>query len=127
MAGNVQVSIGTGIMKPFIDSGKVLALATTGKDRWSLYPNVPTLKESGIDQTVTSWTGVAGPPGMSDDVTNALAQAINAALNQSGVRKKLDDFGLSDFRATPTEFGGFIRAELRRWADVVKAANIQLN
>lgn len=128
VAGHVPALFGTGVLKPHIDAGRVVAIATSGKERWSFYPNVPTIRESfGADISISSWVGVAGPPGLPDSVTGTLNKAIGDAVNTAVVRQKMEELGVTPLRGSPKEFGDLIRADLMRWSKVFKVANIKLD
>ncbi|MGG2382909.1 Bug family tripartite tricarboxylate transporter substrate binding protein, partial [Salmonella enterica] len=78
-----------------IQSKQLKALAITGDARSKALPDVPTLKELGIEGAdVFSWQGVAAPKGLPADVKTRLQTEIVAALNEPNVRKRMEDMGL---------------------------------
>ncbi len=114
--------------RPFINSGKVVGIATTGSQRWSAFPDLPTLTESGIAVASSTWYGLVAPPGTPPDVIAKLNSAFNAAMQVPEIRKNLEEkFGmLPRGNLTPDEFTSFIRAESRTWAPILKASGIKI-
>ena len=124
--GQVQMSITSGTVKPFVDSGKVIGIAVTSAKRWSLFPNLPSIQESGIkDFEASAWQGLVGPPGLPPDVVNRLNRSTVEALKDAELRRKLVDMGLVVGSSTPEEFTNFIKADLAKWTPIFKAANIK--
>lgn len=111
----------------FIQSGDIVALATTGGERSPLLPNVPTLEEEGIDIKATLWTnGYVVPTGTSDDIVDKLRTAISATVNEPQVREKIAALGMSHTEMQGEAFEAFLQSEMSVWGDVVKSNNIRL-
>ena len=127
LEGRVQLTISGSILKPGIDSGKLVGLATTGPTRWSLFPNLPTLKESGLDMFAITWYGIIAPPGTPPDIVRRLNAAYNAAMKTASIEKRLAEFGMSTGYPTPELFDGFIRSEVAGWTPIIKAAGIRFD
>lgn len=128
VAGEVQFAMPSASAKPFTDSGKLVALATTGPKRWHIFPNVPTLDELGYKGYVSStWMGVAAPSGVSRDVVTKLNGAFMAALKSPEIQGKLQDLGFAVVGSNPDQFSSLIRADLEAWAPVIRKAGIKLN
>lgn len=106
---------------PFIQSGKLRALAVTSQVRASLAPTLPTVAESGLPGfVVKSWYGVLAPKGTPAPVIAKLNTAMNAALASEAVKKKLAALGANPEPSTPAAFTSFVSSEVRRWGDVVR-------
>lgn len=128
LGGQVPLMITSGSAKQHIDSGKLVGIAVTSPIKWDFFGNLPTLKDTLGAQVVTSsWMGVVGPPNMPPEVTMRLNRAFLGAMDSPTVQKQLADLGVVVRKASPQEFGTFIRSELDRWGVIVKAGNIKLN
>jgi len=127
LGGHVNVAILAGAAKPMVESGKLIALATTSGTRWPLYPNTPTAVEAGLQNyVVTTWIGFAGPPGMPAELVNRFNDAFNRALKDPEVRAKLGEIGMIIQGSTPAEFTQFIKADFVKWEKVISDAKISL-
>lgn len=113
---------------PFIKTGRVKALAVTSAARVSAFPDVPTMKEAGqekIDGLV--WYGLLAPAGTPRSVIAKLNAESVRVLAMQEVKDRLTTVSIDTAGGTPEEFGSFIRAELAKWAPVVKAAGVKAN
>jgi tripartite-type tricarboxylate transporter receptor subunit TctC len=128
LSGQVQmVLIPTSSVLTFINSGKMRALAITAAEgkRLAILPDVPSMKEAGVpDMVIYQWHGLVGPPGMPKDVVDKLRSEVVKALAVTAVRDAFLAQGAETVGADQDEFGRRIRSDLRRWAEVVKAAGI---
>jgi tripartite-type tricarboxylate transporter receptor subunit TctC len=107
---------------------RVRLLATTGKTRSRLFPDAPTVAESGVGQfAVDTWWGMVGPAGMQPTVVTLLNQAVGEATAGDALRKRFADEGAEPFRGGPAEFADVLRDELRNWRKVVQDAGIKLD
>jgi tripartite-type tricarboxylate transporter receptor subunit TctC len=110
----------------YVESGQLLALASSETTRASAAPNLPTVAEAGLPGFDTSvWFGVMGPTGIPREVVEKLSRAINEALGDAEVTTPLHAAGLDIKGGTPVEFGVFIASETRKWNDVVTAAGLR--
>jgi tripartite-type tricarboxylate transporter receptor subunit TctC len=108
-----------------IQGGKVRALAVSSAQRNPLLPNVPTLRELGINGAeVESWQAVAAPHGLPADIKAKLHDAIVAGLNDPEVKKKLIAQGFEIVGNTPEEFAKFEAQESARWKKLIEARHI---
>ncbi|GAA4408022.1 MFS transporter [Advenella faeciporci] len=113
---------------PSIQSGKFKALAVTSDTRVAELPNVPTMKEAGIDNmVVTAWFGLLAPAGTPDEVVNKLHKAAKAALESEDVKTRFAGMGGQAGGNTPAEFAKYIEDQQALWADTVKAANLKMD
>ncbi|MGE0796983.1 MAG: Bug family tripartite tricarboxylate transporter substrate binding protein [Lautropia sp.] len=111
---------------PMVQSGQIVPLAVTGRQRSPLLPAVPTVAEGGYpDYEFTSWTGILAPAATPSAVVGRLNRAIRDALAEPGLRKRLEDLGGSIETGTPEQFGRFIRDEVAKWSKVAQTAGIK--
>ena len=111
---------------PQVNAGKLRALGASSKTRSSLAPDVPTVSEAGAPgYEVTVWFGVVGPAGMPPEIVRKLNSEMNAILNMDDVRRRFEDQGVEPVGGPPSHFSDHVRAEIQKWAKVVKDANIQ--
>lgn len=112
---------------PFIRSGKVFPLATTGKIRDPSLPNVPTISEIGFPQfEVINWNGLFAPAGTPSDIVLQLNKAMMEALTSPTVKEKLDLQGALPMPMKPQEFSKFIREESIKWEKLIKIAHASI-
>lgn len=110
---------------PHIRSGRLAALATGGAERLDTLPEVPTLKEAGLDvDSVDMWYGVLAPKGIPDDVVQRMNEEIGRVLARPEVAAAFQAQGMVPATATPAEFGTLVRQDAERWAEVIRAGNI---
>lgn len=102
--------------------GKVRPLAVTGGKRSELIPDVPTMKEQGVDMDVVVWYGLLAPAKMPTRITNRLAEAVGKLVQEPDVRAKLLAQGSEPLGNSPEEFSRILKAEVPTWAAVVKAS-----
>lgn len=112
----------------FIKSGRVKALAVTSAARVAAFPDVPTMKESGVGKVDgLVWYGLLAPAGTPRHVIAKLNAESNRVLAMQDVKDKLLAVSIETAGGTPEDFGRFIRAELDKWGPVVKAAGVTAN
>ncbi|MEK7231053.1 MAG: tripartite tricarboxylate transporter substrate binding protein [Pseudomonadota bacterium] len=113
---------------PHLRAGaKVRPLAVTAAKRVPDLPDVPTLAEAGVpDSVVLSRTGILAPAGTPRDIVNLLNAELNRLLQQAYVRDRLNSYGLVPVGGTPEDLGNHLKSEIARWTKVVKAAGIKL-
>lgn len=127
MAGQVQAlvtSLPTAL--PHIRSGKLRPLVVTSEARSPLLPDVPSAKEAKLPSFVMDfWVGFAAPAGTPQPVIDTLNKAFAAALNADDGRRRLAEQGLTPVVNTPAQASQQAASETKRWAAVVKSANIK--
>ncbi|WP_038211262.1 Bug family tripartite tricarboxylate transporter substrate binding protein [Xenophilus azovorans] len=110
---------------PHIQAGKLRVLGVANEARTPLYPQAPTLREQGLPTVVGyGWYGMLAPAGTPAAVAERLNAEIRAAVADPEVRRKAEAAGLELRGGQPAEFSAFIAAETRKWAQIIKAANI---
>jgi tripartite-type tricarboxylate transporter receptor subunit TctC len=113
-------------IKPYVDTGQVRALATSGLFRSPALPNLPTLKEAGVkDFAYAPWYGVFAPAKTPTATLNELHDAVNVAVQDPVNREKLALQGLELKALTREEFQGIYIADLERWGSIIKKLNIK--
>jgi tripartite-type tricarboxylate transporter receptor subunit TctC len=111
---------------PFIQSGKMRALAVTSAKRANQLPNVPTMAEAGVPGfEFMLWFGLWGPSGIPDPVVDRVRKGFGSALADPGVREKLSTLGNDVLTMSPAEFRKFVRREVADTARIFKAAGIK--
>ncbi|MFY0477285.1 Bug family tripartite tricarboxylate transporter substrate binding protein [Achromobacter marplatensis] len=112
----------------FIREGKLRALAVTSAARSPQLPDVPTVAETvapGFE--MGAWQGVVAPAGTPAPVIKRLNTEILRALQSPEMQKQLKAQGAQALGSTPQEYGAYIQSEIKRWGEVVKAANVKLD
>lgn len=111
-----------------IKNGKLRALAVTAAKRTDDLPQIPTVAESGYKgfEAVT-WFGLLGPAKLPTSVVSTANAELNKALNSADLRKKLEDQGLNVTPGTSDEFGKLIKADIAKWAPVVKDSGAKVD
>jgi tripartite-type tricarboxylate transporter receptor subunit TctC len=129
VAGQVQFMIDG--PPPFIGhvkSGRLRALAAAHAKRLEQLPNVPTFAEQGYaGMEAGLWYGMLAPKGTPRSVIVKLNTAINQALKQNDVRDRFTASSIGVIGGSPEEFGAYIAAEIKRWGEVARAANVRLD
>jgi tripartite-type tricarboxylate transporter receptor subunit TctC len=107
-------------------SGRLRAIAVTSAHRCPIFPNVPTVAESGLPgfETVTHY-GVLAPAGMRREIVESLNSTLVKGLHAGDTRKRLEADGSELHTSTPEEFARLIRTETAKWSTVIKAAGIK--
>ena len=103
-------------------AGTIRILAVTGSQRSPFLPDVPTMGEAGYNVVVEAWLGVFVPARTPADIVNALSTAIAEAVNSSQMIENLAKLGNTTAFQTPAEFAAIVKADVARWAPVVKAS-----
>ncbi|MEN3353227.1 MAG: hypothetical protein V7640_1385 [Betaproteobacteria bacterium] len=120
----VNVSNVPAIVGP-VQGGRLRALAVTSAQRVSLLPNVPTMQESGVPGfEVNSWYGVAAPAATPAPLLDKLNADITSVLRMPEIQQRLTEMVIPPSPTSRKEFDQFIRAEIARWAQVIKDAGI---
>ncbi len=129
IAGNVDMMFdGLGSSAQHIKGGRIKALMVSGNKRNPAFPDVPSAAELGLpDYTVTTWYGIWAPKGLAADVQTRIVEELRRATATDELKAAWASNG-ADFGAfTPAQFGGFVSAEVKRWAAVVKASGAKLD
>ena len=126
MSGEVDmVFINVPAILQHVRSGRLRPLAAAGSKRSELLPDVPTLKESGINLEMALWFGVLAPAGTPNQIVQSLNAAIAKAARAPDVRQKLLDQGAEPVGNTTEEFAAMLRDEVPKWGEVIRASGIK--
>jgi 2-methylaconitate cis-trans-isomerase PrpF/tripartite-type tricarboxylate transporter receptor subunit TctC len=110
---------------PHVKAGKLKALAIAGPKRAALLPDVPTLKEAGVDGVdVQQWYGFFAPAKTPKPVIEKLNKALNEVLADKEIVKRIEDHGADVESSTPEQFGKLVKDELVKWKAVVQKAKL---
>jgi putative tricarboxylic transport membrane protein len=110
-----------------IRAGTVKGYVVSANQRLAALPNVPSAKESDTNYHMSIWAGIFAPKGTPKELINKLAGALDKALDDSSVRKRLADLGGSipaKQERTPTSFARLVKTEVARWSPILKAASL---
>lgn len=110
-----------------IQAGRIRPLAILAKERYPLFPNVPTISEAGVkNYDVNNWYGVVVAAGTPEAIVNKLNSALIKALRSDEVQARFNGLGLVPVSNTPKEFQSFIVAESARWAEIIRVSGASL-
>ena len=110
---------------PHVKSGKLKALAVAGPKRSPLLPDVPTLKEAGVDGVdVQQWYAFFAPAKTPKPVIEKLNKALNQVLADPEIIKRIEDHGADVETSTPEQLGTLVKSELAKWKGVVQRAKL---
>ena len=128
IAGHVQVLFGDIVAtSPHVKSGKLRALGITSPQRSASLPEFPTIAESGVPgYDAVGWFGVFAPAGTPGAIIDKLNAAIRDHVHRPEVKARLSGLGADVVASTPEAFAEKQRADLERWAKVIKAANVRI-
>jgi tripartite-type tricarboxylate transporter receptor subunit TctC len=127
MAGQVQVMFTVGPAGlPQVRAGKIRGIAVSTAKRSSFVPELPSVAEAGLAGfDVFGWNGILAPAKTAQPVIAKLHAGVVNALRLNDVQQRLEGLGFEPVGNTPEEFGRFIRADIARWAKLIKSANVK--
>lgn len=112
-----------------VRGGKMKSFVVMSPERWKPLPDIPTMKEIGLDMTIPFWHGLWGPRGMPKDVVAKLNSAVLAAFADPGVQKRIADLGQTippKDQLTPEALGKWHQAEIDKWWPLIKSYGIKI-
>ena len=129
MSGEITTILGEpASVVPHIKSGKLRAIAVTSGRRALAMPELPTVAEAGVPgYEVTSWNGILAPAATPADIITRLNTEFNKIISTPAMKQKMIDNGYEPMGGPPEKFGAKIRAEIAKWAPVVKAAGVRVD
>lgn len=132
IAGQIDMMMPVaGVAKPFVDSGRIVALAVDGEKRWDQLPNVPTAIESGMrefkEPLYRGWLGYVTATGVPTDVVEKLQNALVTALRSTEARNAFAAVGFQVVGSSPQEFAAAVRAELERNRKLIDSGAIKVD
>ena len=131
IGGQVDMMFDTTVVAgPHIESGKLRALAVTSAKRTPSLPNVPTVAESGgaglADYEVISWQAIFAPANTPKPIVDRLHAEIGKILKEPDIQERVAKLGMQGADMTTDQIAAFQKAEVAKWAAVIKSANIKL-
>ena len=128
MGGQVELGMAsTAAQAQHVRGGKMRALVLTGDKRSHTMPEVPTLKEQGIDVVAHAWWGILAPAGTPRPIVDRLVAELNKAINLPDVKKTLTEtMGMDVTALSPEATQAFIAGEMQRWGKVVRDNNVRI-
>lgn len=129
LAGRTHVFFATmPTMLQHVKAGTVELLAVTSAKRSHLFPEVPTVAESGMANFgITTWWGLVAPAGTPEPIVARLNKLVNEAAAKEPLKSRLISEGAQAYSTTPAQFAGMLADELALWKDVAKTSNIKLD
>ena len=110
-----------------IRAGKLRALCVTGTEKYELIPEPPTCRSDAPGLEAVNWWGVLYPAGTPKPIVDKLHQDTVKVLADADTKKRFADLGVETKSSSPSEFSAFIKAEMGKYAKLIKEANIKVN
>ena len=128
VAGQTQLMFATPVeVAQHVTTGRLKVLAATAPQRLAAFPQVPTMLESGFaDYDIRSWFGVIAPAGTPASVISKIAAELAHSVENADIRERLAAQGAEILVKTGEDFAAFIRADIARWSEVVKASGAKI-
>ena len=129
VAGRVEVAFNAAVgLVPFVTSGKLRLIAVSTLQRFPLFPNAPTLDESGVKGFEgSSWQGMVAPAGVPGPIVTRVNREIVSALQTRAMREKVLELGGVVVAGSPAAFEAFFKAEAKKWSAVAQKAGMLKN
>ena len=128
VSGEVDLTFADIAVMPLVRSGRLKALAVTTANPSPLVPGVPTLAEAGVAGVdIPSVAGFLAPAGTPRDTVAFVNSSMGKALAAGDLRERLIGLGFEPYQTAPEEFGAFLAAEVRRYAQVIRDAGIKVD
>jgi putative tricarboxylic transport membrane protein len=128
LRGDTQIGVESyAALKSAIDAGQIRAIASSGSKRSPQQPDVPTLRESGIDAAVDGWNSLVAPAGTPRDIIAFLNGHVRAIVADSDFQKRMIDLGGEPATCSPEELDARLKSDVAMWAAIVKKAGLEPN
>jgi tripartite-type tricarboxylate transporter receptor subunit TctC len=126
LRGDIQIGIESyAALKSAIDAGQIRAIASSGNKRSPQQPDVPTLREGGIDAAVDGWNSLVATAGTPREVIAFLNAHVRAIIGDPDFRKRMIELGGEPVAGSPEELDARLKSDVDMWAAVVKKAGLQ--
>lgn len=127
LGGQVPLMFGPSpVLVPMVQAGRLRALAFTGLKRSPQLPNLPTVDELGIKgYEATGWYGLYGPRGMPRAIVDQLSRAMRQIVDMPDTRERFTALNLEPIGSTPEQFAEFLKADMKKYADIARKAGIE--
>jgi tripartite-type tricarboxylate transporter receptor subunit TctC len=126
IAGRVQYEIDGTASIGQVKAGKVKLLAVTSKQRWSVFPDAPTVAETVPGFDATTWYGLFAPAGTPKAIIELLNAKANAAIRAAAAKEALDQLSIDPGGGRPDVLAKQVRAEIDKWVDIARKRNIRI-
>lgn len=127
MGGQVEMLItGVSSAMPHVKAGRLRGLASTGRKRLTIAPNVPTIGETVPGYEANSWYGIFAPAGTAQATIDRLHAELGKMVRRSDMKERLASMGVEPEGTAPAEFAAQVREEIAKWAKVVKLAGVEV-
>jgi tripartite-type tricarboxylate transporter receptor subunit TctC len=124
VAGNLPLMFAPVVnTRALIQAGKLRALGTTGLKRLPQFPDVPAIAEALPGYHSQAWFGLFGPARMAPELVRRLSDAARAAVTTEALKKRLEQDAAEAVASSPEEFAAFVKADIPRWAELVRYSN----
>jgi tripartite-type tricarboxylate transporter receptor subunit TctC len=125
LGGRLDVAISDMSAIEYVKAGKLHALAVTTANRQRALPDVPSLAEFLSSYDASTWYGLGAVKDTPSEIIKVLSTAVDAALQDPKHVSRLSELGLTITVRSPNDFETFIASEVKKWDEVIKAANIR--
>lgn len=127
LAGNVKLMMDSlASALPHIREGRLVPLAVTSAQRAPQLPEVPTTNETVPGTEAAGWAGLVAPAGTPDAIIGRINGDVDSILENPEIAARMRQLGGEPMPGSPDDFAAFIRAEIAKWAEVARAANVRL-
>ena len=128
IGGHVQMMFDAiTVMAQGVRSGQLIALGTTGDKRSTVTPDIPTVAEAGVPgYDATIWLGLMAPKGTPQEIVDKLNAEVTKVIARADIKKMWGEQGAVPMTMTPTEFDKYLRADIEKWAHVVKVSGAKV-
>lgn len=127
LAGRISMTFDMATALPYVQEGKLRAIAVANPERSSALPDVPTIGETVPDYAASAWYGLFAPAGTPDTVIDTLNREVTKILRTPEMRDKLVSLGAEPAASTPEELRQFVQSESEKWGKVLTQMGIQLD
>jgi len=126
LRGDTQIGVESyAALKSPIDGKQIRAIAASGSKRSPMQPNVPTLRESGVDAAVDGWNSLVAPTGTPKDIISILNGHVRAIIADPDFQRRMLDLGGDPVAGSPEELDARLKSDIDMWAAVVKQAGLE--
>jgi tripartite-type tricarboxylate transporter receptor subunit TctC len=127
LAGDVDLMFDNlGVSLPLVESGNLRLLAVASSERLPSLPDVPAIAEMLPGFEAVAWYAIVAPPGTPKSITDKINADVNEALRQPELQDRLKKLSAVSFGGSPERAANYMRQEVQRWGDVIRAADIKL-
>jgi tripartite-type tricarboxylate transporter receptor subunit TctC len=128
LRGDIQIGIDSyAALKSAIDSRNIRAIASSGSKRSPLQPDVPTMRELGLDASVDGWNSLVAPSGTPKEIIAFLNDELRAIINDTDFKTRMIELGGEPETCSPEELDARLKSDVEMWAGVVKKAGLEPN